>query len=346
MNYQKTVTKILKKIVTFQRVYANDSSKKLKYIYFPRIHRLFLIYFCCFAVYFIQTNGCVFLKSMVIAKNISKLRSFLAEERQAGKRVGFIPTMGALHNGHLSLIQHCIEANEVCVVSIFVNPAQFNDKRDFTTYPRMLENDCALLESTGCHYVFAPEEKEMYPEPDTRIFELGFVAKVMEGVYRPGHFNGVAQIVSKLFDIIEPDHAYFGEKDFQQIAVIREMAKQLSIPVQIVSCPTVREADGLALSSRNARLSTEQRRIAPLIAATLKESCIFASGKSVREVSDWVVNTLNRVPLFRVEYFEIIDGKTLQSIHNWAESAEPVGCIAVFCGEVRLIDNVKFRQQG
>ena len=268
----------------------------------------------------------------------------MAEERQAGKQIGLVPTMGALHNGHLSLVKYCIEANEVCVVSIFVNPTQFNDKRDFATYPRMLDNDCTLLESMGCNYVFAPSVAEMYPEPDTRIFELGLVAEVMEGAFRPGHFNGVAQIVSKLFDAVEPDHAYFGEKDFQQIAVIMEMVRQLNLPVQIVSCPTVREADGLALSSRNVRLSAEQRQIAPLIAATLKESCTFVLEKSVREVTDWVVTTLNRESEFRVEYFVIADEKTLQPIDDWEESAAPVGCIAVFCGEVRLIDNVKFRQ--
>ena len=280
---------------------------------------------------------------MIIVKNIRELRIFLATERQAGKFIGFVPTMGALHQGHLSLVQYCMQANEVCVVSIFVNPSQFNDKQDLAAYPRMLEHDCLLLESMGCHYVFAPEVEEMYPEPDIRIFEFGIISEVMEGAFRPGHFNGVAQIVSKLFEVVEPDHAYFGEKDFQQIAVIKEMVRQLNMPVQIVACPIVREADGLALSSRNIRLSTEQRRIAPVIAATLKESRTFVPGKSVREVIDWVVNTLNREPLFHVEYFEIVDNRTLQQIDDWLESITPIGCIAVFCGEVRLIDNVKYR---
>ena len=268
---------------------------------------------------------------------------FLAEERLAGKRIGFVPTMGALHNGHLSLVKNCIEANEICVVSIFVNPTQFSDNQDFVTYPRMLEKDCALLESMGCHYVFSPSVEEMYPEPDTRIVELGYITEVMEGAFRPRHFNGVVRIVSKLFDVVEPDHAYFGEKDFQQIAVIREMVRQLHFPVEIVSCPTIRDADGLALSSRNARLSAGHRQIAPAIAATLKESCSLALGTKVQDVIDWVVNTLNSEPLFRVEYFEIVDGKTLLPIGNWEESEEPIGCIAVFCGEVRLIDNVKYK---
>jgi len=279
---------------------------------------------------------------MEICNSISKLKGFLAKERQAGKHIGFVPTMGALHNGHLSLVKYCLEANEVCVVSIFVNPTQFNDVQDLMAYPRTLEKDCLVLESSGCHYVFAPSVEEMYPEPDTRRFDLGNVAEVMEGVFRPGHFNGVAQIVSKLFDAVEPDRAYFGEKDFQQIAIIKAMVKQLNMKTQIVSCPIVREADGLALSSRNVRLSVEQRQIAPTIAVTLKESCTFVPEKSVSDVINWVISTLHRESLLHVEYFAIVDGKTLQPIHHWEASAEPVGCIAVYCGEVRLIDNIKY----
>jgi pantoate--beta-alanine ligase len=205
-----------------------------------------------------------------------------------------------------------------------------------------LEQDCLQLEAAGCDFVFAPAENEMYPEPDQRVFDFGALASVMEGAFRPGHFNGVAQIVSKLFDAVEPDTAYFGEKDFQQVAIVRALVKQMNSPVQIVACPTIREADGLALSSRNVRLTAGQRRIAPLIAATLKESCTFVPGKSVQEVAGWVVNTLNREPAFRVEYFEIVDGESLQAIRHWDESTEPVGCIAVFCGDVRLIDNIRY----
>jgi pantoate--beta-alanine ligase len=223
-----------------------------------------------------------------------------------------------------------------------VNPTQFNDKNDLAAYPRTLDADCALLEPAGCDYVFAPPEQEMYPEPDTRVFELGPVSKVMEGRFRPGHFNGVAQIVSKLFMAVEPDNAYFGEKDFQQIAVIREMVNQLKMPVRIVSCPILREADGLALSSRNIRLTSEQRQIAPIIAATLKESRTFVPEKSVQEVMDWVIKTLHKAPQMRVEYFEIVDGTSLQPVRDWNESTNATGCIAVFCGEVRLIDNIKY----
>ncbi|MDR3267697.1 MAG: pantoate--beta-alanine ligase [Tannerella sp.] len=279
---------------------------------------------------------------MKIVNTIRELRDYLAEERQFGRRIGFVPTMGALHDGHLSLVKQCREANGVCVVSIYVNPTQFNDKQDLETYPRTLEKDCTSLKVAGCDYVFAPSNEEMYPEPDTRRFDLGTVSQVMEGVFRPGHFNGVAQIVSKLFQVVEPDHAYFGEKDFQQVAVIREMVRQLGMPVQVVACPILRESDGLAMSSRNVRLTPEQRQIAPLIAATLKESRTFAVGKSVDEVIDRVVKTLNREPQMRVEYYEIVDGTSLLPVRRWNESAEPVGCIAVFCGDVRLIDNVRY----
>lgn len=279
---------------------------------------------------------------MKIVNSIKDLKQCLAAERQENKRIGFVPTMGALHAGHLSLVQRCVEDNDVCVVSVFVNPTQFNDKHDLETYPRTLDKDCALLNTAGCDYVFAPSVEEMYPEPDTRTFDFGTVSQVMEGAKRPGHFNGVAQIVSKLFYAVEPDNAYFGEKDFQQIAVIRAMVEQLDIPVKINACPILREADGLALSSRNTRLTPEQRQKAPLIARTLKESVTFAAGKSVQEVIDYVVNTINSDPVMQVEYYEIVDGNTLESIKDWSETDYAVGCVTVYCGEVRLIDNIKY----
>ena len=279
---------------------------------------------------------------MKVVNSIKELRENLSQERLEKRSIGLVPTMGALHAGHISLVERCVRENDVCVVSVFVNPTQFNDKHDLETYPRTLEADCALLEAAGCHYVFAPSVEEMYPEPDTRVFNLGRVAEVMEGAMRPGHFNGVAQVVSKLFYIVEPDNAYFGEKDFQQIAVIRAMVKQLNIPVKINACPIKREADGLALSSRNTRLTPELRQKAPLIARTLKESTTFAPGKSVQDVIDFVVNTINADPDMRVEYYEIVDGNTLEAIKDWSETDYPVGCITVFCGEVRLIDNIKY----
>lgn len=279
---------------------------------------------------------------MKIVENIQDLKGYLADERRHNRKIGFVPTMGALHDGHLSLVKRCVDENDVCVVSVFVNPTQFNDKRDLETYPRTLEKDCALLEAAGCDYVFAPSVEEMYPEPDTRTFDFGTVSAVMEGARRPGHFNGVAQIVSKLFYAVEPDNAYFGEKDFQQIAVIRAMVKQLGIPVRIHACPILREADGLALSSRNVRLTPAQRQKAPLIARTLKESATFVPEKSVQEVIDYVVNTINADPVMRVEYFEIVDGHTMESIRDWSDTTYPVGCITVYCGDVRLIDNIKY----
>lgn len=281
---------------------------------------------------------------MKIVNSIKELKCYLADEKRNNKRIGLVPTMGALHNGHLSLVKRCAEENDVCVVSVFVNPTQFNDKNDLVTYPRTLDKDCALLEPAGCDYVFAPSEQEMYPEPDTRTFDFGTVSAVMEGARRPGHFNGVAQIVSRLFYIVEPENAYFGEKDFQQIAVIRAMVKQLDIPVKINDCPIVREADGLALSSRNVRLTPEQRQKAPLIARTLKESTTFVPEKSVQDVIDYVVNAINADPVMRVEYFEIVDGNSMESIRNWSDTNYPVGCITVYCGEVRLIDNIKYNK--
>ena len=279
---------------------------------------------------------------MKIVKGINELKGYLVDSKRNGKRIGLVPTMGALHKGHLSLVERCVRENDICVVSVFVNPTQFNDKHDLETYPRTLEADCALLESAGCDFVFAPSVEEMYPEPDTRTFDFGTVMQVMEGTKRPGHFNGVAQVVSKLFYIVEPDNAYFGEKDFQQIAVIRAMVKQLQIPVQINACPIVREADGLALSSRNTRLTPALRQKAPLIARTLQESKALAATKSVREVIDYVVNTLNADPDLEVEYYEIVDGNSLVSIQDWKDTSYAVGCVTVYCGEVRLIDNIKY----
>ena len=279
---------------------------------------------------------------MKVVHTIKDLQAELTALRAQGKKVGLVPTMGALHAGHASLVKRSVSENGVTVVSVFVNPTQFNDKNDLEKYPRTLDADCRLLEECGADFAFAPSVSEMYPEPDTRQFSYAPLDTVMEGAFRPGHFNGVAQVVSKLFYIVEPDNAYFGEKDFQQIAVIRAMVKQLDIPVKINDCPILREADGLALSSRNVRLTPEQRQKAPLIARTLKESANFAPEKSVQEVIDYVINTINADPVMCVEYYEIVDGNTMESIKNWSDTTYPVGCITVYCGEVRLIDNIKY----
>lgn len=273
---------------------------------------------------------------------VAALREVVDAARANGKSVGLVPTMGALHVGHISLVERCVAENDITVVSVFVNPTQFNDKRDLELYPRTPEEDCAMLEKAGCTYVFTPSVEEVYPEPDTRVFELGTVAEVMEGRFRPGHFNGVAQIVSKLFAMVSPHRAYFGEKDFQQIAVIRAMAAQLQFDIDIIACPIVREEDGLALSSRNTRLTAEQRRNAPRIAETLFKSRTFAQSHTVEETIRYVVDTINTVPEMRVEYYEIVDGNTLLPVESWSDSNFVVGCITVYNGEVRLIDNIAY----
>ena len=281
---------------------------------------------------------------MKIYETVSGLQKELHALRTQKKTVGFVPTMGALHEGHLTLARRCAAENDVCVVSIFVNPTQFNNKSDLENYPRTLNDDTKLLEEMNCSIVFTPAEKEVYPEPDTRVFDFGQLGEVMEGKYRPGHFNGVAQVVSRLFDMVKPDRAYFGEKDFQQLAIIREMVKQCRIPVEIVGCPIVREADGMALSSRNMRLSKKEREKSALISRTLLKSCNFAGEKSVTELKKWVVSQIDEEPLLEVEYFDIVDASTLQSIHDWGDSQYVVGCITVYCGDVRLIDNVQYKK--
>lgn len=267
----------------------------------------------------------------------------MANLRAQGKTVGLVPTMGALHAGHASLVKRSVAENDATVVSVFVNPTQFNDKNDLAKYPRTLEADCRLLEQCGATVVFAPSVEEIYPEPDMRHFSFPPLDTVMEGAYRPGHFNGVCQIVSKLFDLVKPDRAYFGEKDFQQLAIIREMVRQLKFPLQIVGCPIVREADGLALSSRNTRLSAEQRQQALKISQTLFASVDYAANHTVAQTQQFVEDAIAAAPGLRLEYFELVDGNTLQKIADWADTDYAVGCITVFCGEVRLIDNIKYK---
>ncbi|MBR6621831.1 MAG: pantoate--beta-alanine ligase [Bacteroides sp.] len=274
----------------------------------------------------------------------NELRAELDVQRKAGKKIGLVPTMGALHDGHASLVKLAVAENEVVVVSDFVNPTQFNDKNDLLKYPRTLEADCELLEKENATYVFAPSVEEIYPEPDTRQFSYAPLDTVMEGKFRPGHFNGVCQIVSKLFMIVEPDRAYFGEKDFQQLAIIREMVKQMNFPIEIIGCPIVREHDGLALSSRNARLSDVERQQALNISKTLFLSKEFASSHTVAETQQFVEDAIAASEGLELEYFELVDGNTLQKISNWEETTYAVGCITVYCGDVRLIDNIKYKE--
>lgn len=281
---------------------------------------------------------------MRVVKTISELKSLISGYKQENKTVGLVPTMGALHAGHKSLVDRARKENDIVVVSVFVNPTQFNNKQDLVTYPRTEERDCALLEAAGCDVVFMPAVEEVYPESDNRQFDLGAVAEVMEGAHRPGHFNGVAQIVSKLFSFVEPDRAYFGEKDFQQIAVIRKMVQLEGFKLQIVACPIKREDDGLALSSRNVRLTAEQRQLAPNIYRVLKESCNFAKSHTVAETEKFVVDSLNALPQMEVEYYSIVDALTMQPVSDWADADSITGCITVYCGEVRLIDNIAYKK--
>ena len=280
---------------------------------------------------------------MKLIHTVQELRTELNAQRLAGKKIGFVPTMGALHEGHASLVKLAVAENDVVVVSDFVNPTQFNDQNDLLKYPRTLEADCELLEKVGAHYVFAPSVEEIYPEPDTRQFSYAPLDTVMEGKFRPGHFNGVCQVVSKLFMMVEPHCAYFGEKDFQQLAIIREMVKQMNFPIRIVGCPIVRESDGLALSSRNARLSDVQRVQAINISKTLFASKEYAATHTVEETQAFVEQAIAASEGLELEYFEIVDGLTLQKIAGWDDTDYAVGCITVFCGEVRLIDNIKFK---
>lgn len=282
---------------------------------------------------------------MQVFHKIVELQNTLFDDRKKGRSVGLVPTMGALHDGHASLVKKSVKENNITVVSVFVNPTQFNDPKDLSSYPRDLEADCKLLESVGADYVFAPSVEEMYPTPDTRHFEFPPISTVMEGVHRPGHFNGVCQVVSRLFYIVRPDRAYFGEKDWQQIAVVKAMVKSLGLNVNIVECPIIRDTDGLARSSRNTLLSAEERMIAPNIFKALKESVEYAKKHTVQETHDYVVNQINAVKGLDIEYFEIVDGNSLQSINNWNDTDYVVGCITVYCGArpVRLIDHIKYK---
>lgn len=273
--------------------------------------------------------------------NSEELRRALGSRNRSG--IGFVPTMGALHAGHRSLVERARRECATVVVSVFVNPTQFNDKTDLKNYPRTPEADLRLLEEVGADYVFMPSVEEVYPEPDTRTFDFGMIDKVMEGATRPGHFNGVAQVVSRLFDLVKPAKAYFGEKDFQQIAVIREMVRQLRIPVEIIPCPIVRGEDGLALSSRNTLLDTDHRTAAPYIYKVLKAAVEKSHQTTSDQLAAWVTAQVESNPLLKVIYFQVVDAATMQQVRTWEESPAIQGCIAVQAGDIRLIDNIKLR---
>jgi|APTNR8051073442_1049403.scaffolds.fasta_scaffold00017_81 pantoate--beta-alanine ligase len=278
---------------------------------------------------------------MQIFREIHPLKAFLVEKRLSGRTIGFVPTMGALHEGHLSLIHTSRNENSITVCSIFVNPAQFNNPSDLQKYPRTLEKDIQLLENTGCDVLFCPEAGEMYTSEHIVQFDFGQLDKTMEGQFRPGHFSGVALVVSKLFHMVEPTVAYFGQKDWQQFAIIRQLVKDLSFNVILKNVPIIRESDGLAMSSRNMRLTNDQRKRAAILFKSLNESSdLLRKGNSISQVKDFVKKRLESSPDIKLEYFEVADSENLKLLNNVEESVSPILCIAAFVGDVRLIDNL------
>ena len=278
---------------------------------------------------------------MKVFESVKELRAELDKAEQSG--IGFVPTMGALHAGHRSLVERARRENGTVVVSVFVNPTQFNDKNDLKHYPRTPEADARLLEEAGADFVLMPTVEEIYPQPDTRQFDFGLIDKVMEGATRPGHFNGVAQVVSRLFNIVRPARAYFGEKDFQQIAVIKSMVAQLALPIEIVECAIVRGEDGLALSSRNTLLDAAHRAAAPHIYATLRAAVAQSQEMAAARLKEWVTAEVERNPLLKVIYYQSGDARTMQEVAAWDDSPRIQGCIAVQAGDIRLIDNIRIR---
>ena len=283
---------------------------------------------------------------------VAALTAAIEEAKKSGKTIGLVPTMGALHEGHLSLIHKARQQNDLVVVSVFVNPIQFNNQEDLAKYPRTVEADCEKLAAAGADIAFVPSVEEMYPEPVNTVYHFGPIEQVMEGPRRPGHFSGVAVVVRKLFDLTQPNRAYFGEKDYQQIAIIRNLLEQIKYPIELVPCPIVRADDGLALSSRNMRLSPEARAVAPTIYATLQQAVEMSEVEDIETVHDFVIDTLSSFQeinglaetlKFEPEYFEIVDDTTLQPIAQWEDAKGVVGCIAVWLDGVRLIDMVRFR---
>ena len=279
---------------------------------------------------------------MEVIQTKAELQGRIKTLKKSGNKIGFVPTMGALHPGHISLIHCCNRENDITVVSIFVNPTQFNERNDFEKYPRNIEQDITKLKNQQCDIIFTPSEDEMYPTPDKRTFDFGNLDKILEGYHRPGHFNGVAQIVSKLFDFVKPHTAYFGEKDFQQLIIIRELVKKEGHDIQVIGCPIIREEDGLAMSSRNSRLNNEERKTAAQISEILFNSKSKQGEMSIEEIKKWVTKTLNKNPHINVEYFEIVNEKNLIPVQSWSESDSIRGLIAAWVGDIRLIDNIKY----
>lgn len=279
---------------------------------------------------------------MKIAEKIDDLQLFLTKKMQEGNKIGFVPTMGALHLGHISLIKESKKVADVTVCSIFVNPTQFNDKKDLERYPRMPERDAALLEQAGCDVLFSPEVNEIYPKEDTRQFNFGYLDTILEGAFRPGHYNGVAQVVSRLFDIVKPNIAFFGIKDYQQVMVVKALVKQLQLSVEIVASPILRDSDGLAMSSRNLLLNTEEREAATLLYRLLQKcKSLKSEGKSINEIKQFVQAELVKDKIYKLDYIAICEAETLKEEEQFLENKNYVALIACYVGKIRLIDNLQ-----
>ncbi len=278
---------------------------------------------------------------MEVFYNVDEIKSYLSSLVLKDQKIGFVPTMGALHDGHLQLVKEAHKLDDINVVSIFVNPTQFNNPSDLKNYPRDLEGDLKKLKSASANIIFVPKEKDIYALPLPDQYNFGGLDKCMEGTFRPGHFNGVAMVVHRLFDIIRPNHAYFGEKDFQQLAIIQYLNQSWPYQTKIIPVPIVREIDGLAMSSRNMRLSDEERKVAPMIYKTLVELIDKIRQYSVQQLKAEFVSIIDKVPFLKTEYIEIVDQTTLQLLKDWNDASDKIICVAVFCGEVRLIDNIK-----
>jgi pantoate--beta-alanine ligase len=278
---------------------------------------------------------------VLIFTGIHELEAFVSSRKSQGQTIGFVPTMGALHAGHISLLNYSKKDCQISICSIFVNPTQFNDKNDLERYPRTPEADLRLLEEAGCDAVFMPTVKEIYPEKDERAFDFGYLDKILEGVHRPAHFNGVAQVVSRLFDVVRPHRAYFGSKDYQQVMIIKALVKMLKLNIEIIACPTLREKDGLAMSSRNTLLSPEERKAASIIPALMREAKMMREkGKSVSGIKNFVSEKLSSNGIYRLDYFAVCDAETLKEINSFGETPLPIALIACFVGKIRLIDNL------
>ena len=283
---------------------------------------------------------------MEIIRSTNEMKNISITLKNQEKQIGFIPTMGALHEGHLTLIRQSIQENDVTIVSIFINPIQFNNLDDLKKYPQQEKQDIFLLEQENVDYAFIPKESEIYPAgPPSEQYDFGLLDKVLEGAFRPGHFNGVAIVVRRLFNIIQPQKAYFGKKDFQQLKIVQSLVSNLKIPISIIPVPIVRESDGLAMSSRNLRLSSQHRKAAPLIYKTLQESSYMFLKKPIAEIKKTVISSINSNPYLKVEYFEIVNADTFEVINHHNEAEKCLGVIAVSAGDIRLIDNICYTNE-